>query len=141
MPSKAFLIASWILQAAAAAILLQTLYFKFTGAEDSRYLFSRLGVEPWGRWAAGSAELVAAILLLHPRTAAIGAALALGIIGGAIFSHLTKLGIVVKDDGGLLFGLAIAVLVCSSGVLFIRHAQLPVVGPHLATLLSRAHHQ
>lgn len=128
MPTKALVKLSWVLQFVAAAILFQTLFFKFTGAEESRYIFTRLGVEPWGRWAAGTAELIAVVLLLHPRTAALGSLVALGVISGAILSHLTTLGIVVKGDGGLLFALALAVFVCSAGILAIRRSQLPVIG-------------
>jgi hypothetical protein len=121
-------ITAWTLQVIVALILFQTLFFKFTGAEESIYIFRTLGLEPWGRIGSGVAELIAVVLLLHPRTAAIGAALSLGVIGGAIVSHLTRLGIVVKDDGGLLFGLAVAVFVGSAIVLFIRRSQLPVIG-------------
>src|SRR5918911_1493660 len=96
-------IVSWVLQLFVAVILFQTLFFKFTGAEESRYIFSKLGLEPWGRIGSGLAELIAVILLLYPRTVALGAILSLGVISGAIVSHLTRLGIVVKDDGGLLF--------------------------------------
>jgi hypothetical protein len=122
--TKAQTITSWVLQLTAAVILFQTLFFKFTGAEESRYIFSKLGLEPWGRIGSGVAELVAAVLLLIPKTSPLGALLSLGVISGAIGSHLTKLGIVVKDDGGLLFALAIAVFVCSATVLVIRRRQL-----------------
>ena len=125
---------SWALQIVVALILFQTLFFKFTAAEESVYIFRTLGMEPWGRIGSGIAELIAVVLLLHPRTAAIGAILALGVISGAIVSHLTKLGIVVKDDGGLLFGLAVAVFVGSAAILVIRRAQVPVVGPRLVAL-------
>ena len=104
----------WILRFAVAALLLQTLYFKFTGAPESVYIFQTLGIEPWGRLASGAAELVAAVLLLLPRTAVWGAVLSLDIISGAILSHLTLLGIEVQGDGGLLFGLAVAVFVGSA---------------------------
>ena len=127
-PTRAQLVLSWILQIAVALILFQTLFFKFTGAEESRYIFSTLGLEPWGRIASGVAELIAVVLLLHPKTAAFGAALALVVITGAIFSHLTKLGIAVKGDGGLLFALAMAVFVGSAAVLYVRRGQIPVVG-------------
>jgi uncharacterized membrane protein YphA (DoxX/SURF4 family) len=119
---------SWILQLVTAAILFQTLFFKFTGAEESVYIFTTLGIEPWGRIGSGAAELIACVLLLIPRTVPIGAILALGVISGAIVSHLTKLGIVVKDDGGLLFGLAVIVFVASAIVLLIRRAQIPFIG-------------
>lgn len=102
----------------AAIILLQTLWFKFTGAPESVYIFSTLGVEPWGRIGSGIAELVAALLLVLPRTAWAGAAMALGIMGGAILSHLAVLGVEVMDDGGTLFMLALAVAVCSAFVLW-----------------------
>jgi hypothetical protein len=136
MTTKTLLIASWVLQAIAAAILLQTLFFKFSGAEESRYIFTKLGLEPWGRWGSGAVELVAAVLLLQPRSAVLGAMLALGVIGGALVSHLTKLGIAVKGDGGLLFILAVAVFISSAGVLAIRRSQIPLIGPRLAALGS-----
>ena len=129
--SKPEAVVSWILQLVAAAILFQTLFFKFTGAEESVYIFTKLGMEPWGRIGSGVAELIACILLLVPRTVPLGALLALGVITGAIVSHLTKLGIVVKDDGGLLFGLAVVVFVASAVVLVIRRGQIPVVGATL----------
>ena len=109
-------------------ILFQTLFFKFTGAEESKYIFSTLGLEPWGRIGSGAVELIAVILLLIPSMVTIGAVLALGTITGAIFSHLTRLGIVVKDDGGLLFILAVTVFVLSAAILFIRRSEIPVVG-------------
>ncbi len=124
---KAALALSWIGQVVAAAILLQTLYFKFTGAPESVYIFTTLGIEPWGRIGSGVAELIAAVLLLIPATAGIGAILALGIISGAILSHLTKLGIQVQGDGGLLFSLAVTVFVCALLVAWIRREQIPLV--------------
>jgi hypothetical protein len=122
--TKAQSITSWSLQLIAAAILFQTLFFKFTGAEESRYIFSKLGLEPWGGIGSGVVELIAVVLLLIPKTSALGALLSLGVISGAIVSHLTKLGIVVKNDGGLLFGLALVVFVSSALVLVIRRREL-----------------
>lgn len=101
----------WIVRIAVAVIFLQTLFFKFTGAPESIYIFETMGIEPWGRYASGVAELIAAVLLLIPKTTKWGALLGLGVIVGAIFSHLTKLGIEVQGDGGLLFGLAVAVFI------------------------------
>jgi uncharacterized membrane protein YphA (DoxX/SURF4 family) len=118
---------SWIGQIIAAVILLQTLYFKFTGAPESVYIFTTLGLEPWGRIASGIVELVAAVLLLIPATAGIGAVIALGVISGAIVSHLTRLGIVVQGDNGLLFALAVTVFVCSLLVAWLRRESIPVV--------------
>jgi hypothetical protein len=126
--TKAQIATSWTLQSIAALILLQTLYFKFTGAEESVYIFSTLGMEPWGRIGSGVAELIAAGLLLFPGKQAFGGVLALGVMAGAIMSHLTKLGIVVKDDGGLLFTLALVVFVCAAAVAFLHRKQLPIVG-------------
>jgi hypothetical protein len=108
-----------------AVILLQTLYFKFTGSEESVYIFTKVGLEPWGRYATGTVELFAAVLVLFPRTVWLGAVIAAGVMLGAIGSHLTKLGIVVKDDGGLLFALAIIVFVAALVTLFIHRRQLP----------------
>lgn len=131
--TKTAALVSWICQLAAAAILLQTLFFKFSGAEESRFIFSTLGVEPWGRIASGVVELVAAVLLLHPRTAAVGGVLALGVMAGAILAHLFFLGLAVKDDGGLLFALAVAVFACGALVVYLRRFELPIVGCKLAS--------
>ena len=129
--SKIKTIFTWALRVVAALILLQTLFFKFTGAPESVYIFTRVGLEPWGRIGSGVAELIAAILILLPPTTWLGAGLALAVMVGAIFSHLTILGIVVMDDGGLLFGLALGVAVCSAMLLFLQRRRLPLVGAYL----------
>ncbi|GAA0894187.1 DoxX family protein [Fulvivirga kasyanovii] len=116
---------SWIVRAIAAIILLQTLFFKFSGAEESIYIFTKVGMEPWGRIGSGVAELIASVLLLIPRTAWLGALMALGIMAGAIFFHLTALGIAVMEDGGYLFGLAVTVSVCSIITLVLHRADIP----------------
>jgi hypothetical protein len=125
-PTK--LAVSWVLQLLAAGILLQTLFFKFSGAEESIYIFTTLGAEPAGRIGSGIVELVAAILLLVPATIPLGAALAMGTMAGAIVSHLTILGISIMDDGGLLFALALTVFASSAIVLALRRGDLPIVG-------------
>ncbi|MCC6908798.1 MAG: DoxX family protein [Phycisphaerales bacterium] len=112
-------VVGWVARILAAVILLQTLFFKFSGSAESVYIFSTLGVEPWGRWLSGVAELAAAVLLLIPSTGWLGALLGLGIMLGAIASHLTRLGIVVHDDGGLLFALALTVSACCAIVAWI----------------------
>jgi putative oxidoreductase len=122
--SKPWLITSWVIQIITAAIFLQTLFFKFTGAPESIYIFETLGLEPWGRIGSGIAELIASVLLLMPGLAPFGALLGLGVISGAIMSHLTKLGIVVQDDGGLLFILALVVLIGTVAILAIRHREV-----------------
>lgn len=101
----------WSLRLLAALIMLQTLFFKFSGAEESVYIFSQLGIEPWGRIGTGIAELIASILILIPRTTPLGALLGLGIMSGALLFHLTKLGIVVRDDHGQLFIYAVLVFI------------------------------
>ena len=114
----------WVLRILPAIILLQTLFYKFTGAAESVFIFSQLGMEPWGRIGSGIAELIAALLLLYPRTTYLGAALGMGLMAGAIFFHLTKLGISVQGDGGLLFIYAILVFVCCASLLFIHRKEL-----------------
>lgn len=122
--SKPAVVTSWLLRLMVAGILLQTLYFKFTAAPEAVYIFSKLGLEPWGRIGSGLAELAAAVLLSVPRTGTLGALLSAGIISGAIVSHMTKLGIVVQDDGGLLFILAMVVFIGSVLILALRYAEL-----------------
>jgi uncharacterized membrane protein YphA (DoxX/SURF4 family) len=102
----------WIIKLVAVVILVQTLYFKFTGAEESVYIFTTLGVEPFGRIGSGIVELIASILILIPRTTLLGAITGLGTMAGAIFSHLFILGIEIKNDGGTLFILAIITFLC-----------------------------
>jgi len=133
--SKTLRIIDWIVRIVVAVVLLQTLFFKFTAAKESVYIFSTLGAEPWGRVGSGVVELVAAILLLIPRTAVYGAILALGTISGAIFAHLTKLGITIPavDDHGELFALAVVVFIGSLVVLYIRRSEIPVICPKLSS--------
>ncbi|MDX1911789.1 MAG: DoxX family protein [Saprospiraceae bacterium] len=114
------LLLRWI----AAAILAQTLFFKFSGAEESVWIFRQLGAEPWGRIGSGIAELICVVLLLLPRTAWLGALGGLGVISGAIVSHLFILGIEVQGDGGLLFYLAVVVFVCCAVTLWLKRADL-----------------
>jgi putative oxidoreductase len=109
---KLQLIISWAARITAALIMVQTLYFKFSGAEESVYIFSTIGIEPWGRIGTGILELIASILILINATAWAGALLGLGLMAGAILTHLTILGIEVKGDGGYLFLLAMIVSVC-----------------------------
>lgn len=102
----------WIVKLIAVVILVQTLFFKFTGAEESVYIFQTLGIEPYGRIGSGIVELIASILILIPRTTLLGALLGFGTMLGAIFSHIFVLGIEVKNDGGTLFALAIITSIC-----------------------------
>jgi hypothetical protein len=117
---KAKNIISLILKLTVAIILLQTLYFKFTAHPDSVHIFSALGVEPWGRVGLGIIELITVVLILIPKTKIIGMATSLGIIIGAVFSHILVLGITVSNDGGGLFTLAIIVLLAAT-IFLIMH--------------------
>ena len=117
-------IISWVLRLTVAVVLLQTLYFKFTAHPDSVHIFSALGVEPWGRIGLGIIELITAILILLPKTQIIGMTISLGIILGAVFSHLLVLGINVSNDGGGLFTLAIIVLISSTIFLIMNKTEL-----------------
>lgn len=114
----------WALKILAAAIMLQTLFFKFTGSEESVYIFSTLGMEPWGRIGSGVVELIASILLFVPCKAVYGALLGAGVISGAIFSHLTELGLEVKNDGGQLFIYALLVFISCAVIVFFNRQQL-----------------
>lgn len=127
--SKLFALASWSLRGLAAFILLQTLFFKFSGARESVYIFTTLGIEPWGRIASGVVELIASILLLLPRTVRYGALLAGATVTVAILSHATKLGITIPavDDRGELFALAVVVLLCSCAVLVMHRHEAPIL--------------
>jgi putative oxidoreductase len=127
---------SWVLRLTAAVILVQTLFFKFTGAEESVYIFRTLGMEPWGRFGSGAVELVASALLLWTPTVALGAAVALGVMSGAIVSHLTTLGVEVLGDGGLLFVLACIVWGASALLIWLHRGQLPVAGAWLEPRMS-----
>lgn len=117
-----------ICRAIAAIILLQTLYFKFSGAPESVYIFTKVGAEPVGRIGSGIVELIAALFLFVPRFNWLGAGLAAGVMLGAIGSHLTVLGIEVMGDGGLLFSLACVVFVCAMFILWVRKSELPIIG-------------
>ena len=119
----------WLLQIVAAVILGQTLFFKFSGAPESVYIFTTLGAEPYGRWLSGIFELVAVVLLLWPAMAGAGGLLGLGAMSGALLAHLTtKLGIVVLDDGGELFILCLVVWFASALIVWIRKNQLLAQG-------------
>jgi hypothetical protein len=112
---------SWTLRIIAALILLQTLFFKFTGAPESVYIFTKVG----------AVELIAAILLLTPRWNWLGSLLAIGLMVGAIGAHLTLLGVEVQGDRGLLFGLAWAVLVTAAVNLLLHRTEIPYLGAKL----------
>lgn len=111
-----------------AIILLQTLWFKFSAHPDSVYIFTQVGLEPYGRIGIGILELIASILILIPRTSWLGSGLVLGIIGGAIMMHLTQLGIEINGDSGQLFYMAIITFVLSAIVLYYYRRDIPIIG-------------
>lgn len=115
---------AWAAQVVAAIILLQTLFFKFTGAPESVAIFETLGAEPWGRYGTGVLELIAGIALLTPFAPVWGAVLGLGLMAGAIGSHFVFLGIEVGGDGGALFALAVTVFVSCAVVVTLRRHQI-----------------
>lgn len=117
-------IISWLLRLTVSIILLQTLYFKFTAHPDSVHIFSELGVEPWGRIGLGIIELITAIMIFIPKTKILGMVNSLGIMKGAILSHVMVLGINVSNDGGTLFGLAIIVFSAALLYLFLNKNEL-----------------
>jgi hypothetical protein len=127
-------IVSWAAQVIAAVIMFQTLFFKFSGAEESVYIFTKVGMEPWGRYTSGIAELIASILLFVPGLCWVGATIGAGVMAGAIFCHLTVLGISVKDDGGYLFALAIITFTCCTLILFLRKHQIPYINKFFSPL-------
>ena len=118
----------WIPRLAIAAVLGMTLPAKFTGAEDAVALFTALGVEPWGRVALGVVEALLVVGILLPQTWVLAAALTTGLLGGAILSHLTVLGVEVSDDGGALFAMALVGTASGAVITWMRRRELPVVG-------------
>ena len=115
----------WIVKLVAVIILLQTLYFKFTAAPESVFIFSTLGIEPFGRIGSGIVELIASILILIPRTTLLGAVLGFATMLGAIFSHIFVLGIEIQNDGGTLFVLAVITLLCCLILIYNQKDKVP----------------
>jgi hypothetical protein len=118
----------WAAQIIAAVILAETLFYKFSGAAESIYIFNQLGAEPWGRYITGMIELIAAILILIPASCWVGALLTVSVMSGAILAHFTAIGISIRNDGGYLFALALITLLAALIVLFIRKEQSPFTG-------------
>lgn len=110
-----------------AVILLQTLRYKFLAHPDSVYIFTTLGLEPYGRIGIGVMELIASILLFPKRTVWLGALLSVGLMAGALFSHLTQLGIEVKNDGGTLFFMALVTWILGLIVLWDERKNIPFI--------------
>ncbi len=118
-------ITSWTCSLVAAAIMIETLFFKFTGAAESKFIFSKMGTEPWMRWVQGSWELLAAVGLLWPRLRWAGGILTTGAMAAALLSHVTWLGLAVQGDSGLLFGMAVTTFSCGVTVLLLHRNEIP----------------
>jgi uncharacterized membrane protein YphA (DoxX/SURF4 family) len=118
-------IVSWICAGIAAAIMVETLFFKFTGAAESKYIFSKMGTEPWMRWVQGVWELLASICLLWPRMKWAGGILTTGAMLAAILSHMTWLGYSIQGDHGLLFGMALVTFTCGVTVMWMYRHHIP----------------
>lgn len=117
----------FILRIIVAVILIQTLRYKFTAHPDSVYIFTKVGLEPEGRIGIGVLELIAGIFLFIPKTIWLGAVLTIGIIGGAIFMHITQLGIEVNNDGGILFVTAITTFILATIILYLYRKTIPFI--------------
>ncbi len=129
---RGLLLVSWICQIIVAGVLGMTIWFKFTAAPESVWIFEEIGVEPAGRLFTGVAEAVAVVLILIPRTAIFGALLAFGLMIGAIAAHLLVIGVttpVFDVDGTMqpveqgnadLFLLAVITAVTAAIVVAIR---------------------
>jgi uncharacterized membrane protein YphA (DoxX/SURF4 family) len=114
----------WTLRIVPALILFQTLYFKFSASPESVFIFSTLGIEPVGRIGSGIGELIAGLLILIPTLTFFGAAIGFGTMLVAVASHLFVLGIEVQEDGGLLFSLALIVLIFCGILMVVFRNQL-----------------
>jgi len=108
----------------AAILFLQSVYFKLIAAPGSVFIFTEIGIEPYGRIIIGILELIVGLLLIFRKTSLLGGILGLGFILGAIFTHLFVLGIEVQNDGVLLFGMAIVVLVSCIVTIFTQSKKL-----------------
>jgi putative oxidoreductase len=115
---------TWAMQAIATLIMFQTLFYKFSGAEESIYIFTTVGMEPWGRYGSGVVELIASILLMMPSLVWLGAVIGAGTMAGALFFHLTILGVQVKGDHDQLFAYALITFICCIGVMWMRRKEI-----------------
>lgn len=120
---------SWLCRLVAAGIMLETLFYKFTGAPESIWIFTKMNMEAWGRYGQGIWELLASVLLLWPRTVWMGCFLALGAMGAALLSHIAVLGIAVMGDHGLLFAMACTTFAATLVTLWLHQRAIPHITP------------
>lgn len=115
----------WTCSLIAAGIMMETLFFKFSGAAESKYIFNKMGTEPWMRWVQGIWELLASVGLLLPRMRWAGGILTTGAMAAAILSHMTWLGYSILGDHGLLFCMATVTFACGVTVLWLHRHHIP----------------
>lgn len=120
---------SLILKITIAVIMIQSLFFKFSGAQESIDLFTKLAGkrEAFFRIGIGILELITSIILFVPQKTWLGASLSLGIMSGAVLSHLTILGVAHHNDGGALFFCALLALVSSSILLYLHRKEVTLL--------------
>ena len=82
----------WILQIGAAGMFLMVGFFKLSGDPQMVGLFDAIGLGQWFRYVNGSLEVLGAILLLFPRLSGLGALLLVGVMLGAVPTHLFVVG-------------------------------------------------
>ena len=139
----------WGLAVFIAIVFVQSLFFKFSNSFETQHIFGTVGewmagigvlefasagFAAYGGYTVGTVELIASVLLLIRKTQAIGAALAFGVISGAIFFHLfTPLGVSVvineagDRDGGQLFVMAVLVWIFSLLIVWLRREDFSVL--------------
>ena len=82
----------WILQIGAAGMFLMVGFLKLSGSAQLVGLFEAIGLGQWLRYLTGTLEVVGAILLLIPRTSGLGALLLVGVMAGAVMTHVFIVG-------------------------------------------------
>jgi putative oxidoreductase len=82
----------WILQIGAAGMFLMVGFFKLSGDPRMVGLFDAIGLGQWFRYVTGSLEVLGALLLLIPRLSGLGALLLMGVMLGAVPTHLFVVG-------------------------------------------------
>ncbi|MFC4268943.1 DoxX family protein [Polaribacter marinivivus] len=120
------------LKGIAVIIMLQTLFFKFSAANQSVELFTKIAGEheAYLRIGTGIIELIASILLFTSKNSWLGAFMTLGVMSGAILGHITILGISHNNDGGLLFGAAVYIFIVALVVLINQRKKIFILGKH-----------
>src|SRR5438046_7027124 len=82
----------WMLQIGAAGMFLMVGFFKLSGDPQMVGLFDAIGLGQWFRYVTGSLEVLGAIMLLVPPLGGLGALLLVGVMLGAVPTHLFVVG-------------------------------------------------